>query len=112
MGVTGMSTVPGGPAAGDAASGDIADQPLAAAVLKHLRDTRGEDDPLGSLSRAVLSGLSDLRTAANHSWHGLGLLVSLESSLAERDELSPEERAEFAAQAEELREKFGSAVRR
>ena len=90
----------------------LSEQPLAEAVLKHLRETRGEDDPLGSFSRTVLSGISDLRTAAAHSWHGLGLLVSLEDALIERDELTAEERATYAAEAEELREKFGSAVKR
>lgn len=86
--------------------------PLAEAVFKHLASERGENDPLGSLARTVLDGSATPREAAAHSWHSLGLLTSLESSLVERDHLDADEKAEFEDQAAELLSRFGPAVAR
>ena len=79
-------------------------QPLARAVLTTLARTRGGDDPLGSLARTVLSGEVDLHEAAQFSWHGQGLDDAFTASLAQRDALTPAERAEWERQAQQLRD--------
>ncbi|MET7971020.1 hypothetical protein [Micromonospora sp. NPDC005305] len=83
---------------------EIHQQPLARAVLTTLAKNRGGNDPLGSLSRTVLHGEADLRTAAAFSWHGLALDDAFTASLNERDALTRDERAEWERQAQQLRE--------
>jgi len=84
-------------------SGDIAEEPLARSVLRHLAATRGADDPLGSLARTVIGGEATLRDAAANSWHSQGLATSLEAALEERDRMSSERLAEFEHAAQRLR---------
>lgn len=71
---------------------EIADQALAGALLRHLAATRGRDDPLGSLARAVVSGEAGLREAAAHSWHAEGLLTAFQAALDERARMPAERR--------------------
>lgn len=85
-------------------NGDIANEPLARALLRHMAATRGNDDPVGSLARTVLSGEATLRTAAAHPWHSEGLAASLAASRAEKDRMSPEQRAAYERDAERLRQ--------
>lgn len=70
---------------------DIAGQPLAGALLRHLAATRGPDDPLGSLARAVVTGEAGLREAAAHSWHAEGLLTSFQAAMDERARMPGEQ---------------------
>lgn len=65
-------------------NGDIAEEPLARALLRHMAATRRKDDPVGSLARTVLPGEATLRTAANRPWHSDGLNTSLTAARAER----------------------------
>jgi hypothetical protein len=78
------------------------DDPLARGLLNHLATTRGPDDPLGSLSRSVLSGQADLRQAVTWSWHGEALMSAFTAALRERERMSPSERAAYDQQAAAL----------
>jgi hypothetical protein len=84
-------------------NGDIAEDPLARALLRHLATTRGKDDPMGSLARTVLSGEATLRTAATNPWHSDGLTTSLAAAQAERARMSPEQRLAYERDADRLR---------
>ncbi|MFY1681718.1 hypothetical protein ACN265_09345 [Micromonospora sp. WMMD730] len=79
-------------------------QALARAVLTTVARSRGNDDPLGSLAGTVLRGEADLRTALGVSWHGRALEDAFTASLAERDAMSADERAEWQRQAQRLRD--------
>jgi hypothetical protein len=81
---------------------EIADQPLAGAVLRHLAATRGPDDPLGSLARAVVSGEVGLREAAAYSWHGEGLLTAFQAAMDERARMPAEQRDAYDRAAQRL----------
>ena len=83
---------------------EIHHQPLARAVLATLARSRSGNDPLGSLARTVLRGEADLRTAIEFSWHGRALDDAFTASLAERDAVPREERADWERQAQQLRE--------
>jgi hypothetical protein len=78
---------------------DISEEPLARALLAKLARTRGADDPLGSLARAVLGGEVDLRTAVTSSWYERALDDAFTGSLARRDGPPASERAEIDRQA-------------
>jgi hypothetical protein len=75
------------------------DDPLAEALLRHLATTRGPADPLGSLSRTVLSGQANLREAVTWSWHGEALMSAYAAALRERERMSAAERAAYEQQA-------------
>jgi hypothetical protein len=81
---------------------DIAGQPLAQAVLRHLATTRSEDDPLGSLARTVISGEADLRTAATNPPYGQALASAFQESQDAYARMSPEQRHEYSQQAQRL----------
>lgn len=83
-------------------NGDLAGQPLARAVLRHLADTRGKDDPMGSLARIVLTGEASLRAAAHNAWHAQGLATALQQAMDEQSQMTPEERAEYESVARRL----------
>jgi hypothetical protein len=80
------------------------DDPLAQGLLNHLATTRGPADPLGSLSRTVLSGQADLRQAVTFSWHGEALMSAYAAALRERERMSPSERAAYDRQALMIRD--------
>ena len=80
------------------------DDPLARGLLRHLVTTRGPADPLGSLSRAVLSGQANLREAVTWSWHGEALMSAFTAALRERERMSPSERAAYDRPAAALRD--------
>ncbi len=84
-------------------NGDIAEQPLARAVLRHLAESRGKDDPMGSLARMVLSGQAGLRAAANDPWHSQGLADAVQKAMDEQNRMTPEQRAEYESAAQRLR---------
>jgi len=84
-------------------NGDIAEQPQARAVLRYLARTRGEDDPMGSLARTVLSGQASLRTAAADPWHAEGLATAGQAARDEQSRMTPQERAQYERQGERLR---------
>lgn len=84
-------------------NGDLTEQPMARAVLRHLAATRGRDDPMGSLARTVLSGEASLRTAASDPWHGQGLASAMQKAVEEQNSMSPEQRAEYERAAQRLR---------
>jgi hypothetical protein len=86
-------------------NGDIAEDPLARSVLRHLAATRGKDDALGSMARTVLSGEATLRAAADNPWHSQGLAAATETARAEQSRMSPEERAGYEHEARQLRTK-------
>ncbi|MFY1583551.1 hypothetical protein ACN267_03500 [Micromonospora sp. WMMD734] len=79
-------------------------QALAQAVLTTVARSRGNDDPLGSLASTVLRGEADLRTALGVSWHGRASEKAFTVSLAEREAMSADERAEWQRQAQRLRD--------
>lgn len=85
-------------------SGELADDPLARAVLRHLAGTRGTDDPLGSLAKSVLSGEATLRQAAQNSWHGQGLADAASTAIEAQKDLTPELRATIEADVARLRD--------
>ncbi|GIF23490.1 acyl-CoA reductase-like NAD-dependent aldehyde dehydrogenase [Actinoplanes tereljensis] len=85
-------------------NGDITEQPLAKAVLKHLAGTRGSSDPLGSFARTVLSGEATLRGAANFPWHSDALATAAAKAQQEQQKMTPEQRAEYDRTAQQLRE--------
>lgn len=82
---------------------DIAEEPLARALLRHMAATRGNDDPIGSLAHTVISGEATLRTAANSPWHSAGLSDALTAARAERACMTPEQRLAYERGAERLR---------
>jgi hypothetical protein len=84
-------------------TGDITEQPLARAVLRHLARTRGADDPMGSLARTVLTGDASLRTAASNPWHGQGLATAMQKAIDEQNRMTPEQRAAYERAAQQLR---------
>jgi hypothetical protein len=84
-------------------NGDIAEDPVARALLRHMAGTRGKDDPIGSLARTVLTGEATLRTAAALPWHSDGLATSLAAATEERNRMSPEQRLAYERDAERLR---------
>lgn len=84
-------------------TGDIAEQPLARAVLRHLAATRGKDDPMGSLARTVLTGEASLRTAANNPWHAQGLAAAMQKAIDEQTRMTPEQRTEYERAGQRLR---------
>ena len=83
-------------------SGNIADEPLARAVLRHLADTRGKDDAMGSFARTVLSGRTSLRAATDNPWHAQGLAASVAKAQEERARMTPEQRAVYEQTASRL----------
>jgi hypothetical protein len=89
-------------------SGDLTQQRLARAVMRHLADTRGPDDPMGSLAHTVLSGEATLHEAANASWHGEGLAVAFQGAVEELRGTLPEKLAEYERDAARLRESVDS----
>lgn len=84
-------------------NGDIAEDPLARSVLRHLATTRGKDDPLGSFARTVLSGEATLRTAADNPWHSQGLAAASRAAQDEQSRMSREQRATIEQAASQLR---------
>lgn len=84
-------------------NGDIAEQPLARVVLRHLAETRSKNDPMGSLARTGLTGEATLRTAAANPWHAQGLATSMQKAIDEQNRMSPEQRAEYERTATHLR---------
>lgn len=84
-------------------TGDITQQPLARAVLRHMAAARGSDDPLGSFSRAVLNGVASLQAAAKHGWYADGLAKALRTAQDEQNRMTLEQRHEYQQAAERLR---------
>ncbi|MBB2943269.1 hypothetical protein FB565_002982 [Actinoplanes lutulentus] len=84
-------------------------EPLAQAVMRHLADTRGKDDPLGSLARSVLSGESTLRGAVRSSWYGEGLATAAADGLRAQDSFSFDQRAAVERDAARLRSRSDTA---
>lgn len=84
-------------------NGDIAEDPLARAVLRHLATARGKDDPMGSLARAVVNGEATLQAAARDSWHGQGLQAAFLKAQEERSRMSSEQRDRYERDAAMLR---------
>jgi hypothetical protein len=84
-------------------NGDIANEPLARAVLRHMAVTRGKDDPVGSLARTVLRGEATLQTAARDSWHSKGLVTAFQGAQDQLNRMSSEERAAYERDAARLR---------
>ncbi|GGQ84021.1 hypothetical protein [Couchioplanes azureus] len=84
-------------------NGDIAEQPLARALLRHLATTRGENDPLGSFARTVINGEATLRAAADFPWHSDALATAAAKAQEEQQQMTPEERASYERAAEDLR---------
>ncbi|MEU8238508.1 hypothetical protein AB0C07_09705 [Actinoplanes missouriensis] len=78
-------------------------EPLAQAVMRHLADTRGKDDPLGALARTVLSGETTLRGAVGSAWHAEGLATAAAEGLREQETLSYDQRAAVERDAARLR---------
>jgi hypothetical protein len=83
-------------------NGDIAEEPLAKAVLKHLAKHRPADDPMGSFARTVITGEADLRTAANFGWHSDALAAAADAAQRARQQMPPEQRAVIEEQAARL----------
>jgi hypothetical protein len=84
--------------------GDITEQPLAHALLRHLAGTRGEEDPMGSLARTVLSGEATLRKAADDPQHGQGLAAAFHKAMDELNSMSGEQRAEYERAGARIRQ--------
>jgi hypothetical protein len=84
-------------------NGDIAEQPLARAVLRHLAATPGKDDPMGSLARTVLTGEAGLRTAASDPRHSQGLATAMQKAIDEQNGMTPQQRAAYESAAQCLR---------
>jgi hypothetical protein len=84
-------------------NGDIAEEPLARALLRHLATTRGSNDPLGSFARTVVNGEAGLQTAANFPWHSDALATAAAEAQQEQQQMTPEQRAEYERVAERLR---------
>ncbi|MEU7907962.1 hypothetical protein [Actinoplanes sp. NPDC049118] len=84
-------------------NGDIAEDPLARAVLRHMAAARGKDDPMGSLARTVLNGEATLQAAARDSWHGKGLATAFQGAQDELNRMSSERRATYERDAARLR---------
>jgi hypothetical protein len=85
-------------------NGDIAEEPLARAVLRHLATTRGANDPLGSFARTVVNGEATLRGAANFSLHSQALAAAADEAQREQRRMTPEQRAAFQREADRLRD--------
>ncbi|MBL7253374.1 hypothetical protein [Paractinoplanes lichenicola] len=85
-------------------SGNLENDPLARAVLRHLADSRGKDDAMGSFARTVLSGEATLREAAANPWHAQGLANGFAAAQRQRDEMTPEQRSAYEEQARRLAE--------
>jgi hypothetical protein len=85
-------------------NGDIAEDPLARSVLRHLATNRSADDPLGSFARTVLNGEATLQTAANDSWHSEGLATAISAAQDERARMTPEQLAAIEQAAVRLRD--------
>lgn len=83
-------------------NGDIAEDPLARAILRHMAATRGKDDPIGSLARTVLNGETTLQAAALDTWHSQGLATAFQKAQEEQEHLSPEQRAAYERDAARL----------
>jgi hypothetical protein len=84
-------------------NGDITEDPLARAVLRHLAAPHSGNEPLGSLARTVLNGEASLRAAANHPWHSQALAAAAQAARAEQNRMSAEERADMKRAADRLR---------
>jgi hypothetical protein len=84
-------------------NGDIAEQPLARALLRHVATTRGADDPLGSFARTVINGEATLRSAADFPWHSDALATAAAEAHEEQQRMTPEQRADYERVAERLR---------
>ncbi|MEN3612416.1 hypothetical protein AAH979_23045 [Plantactinospora sp. ZYX-F-223] len=78
---------------------ELAQQPLARAVLAKLAATRNAEDPVGSFARAVLNGDAGMRAAAAHSWHGQTLGPAFDQALKTLRELPADERDAIERQA-------------
>ncbi|NMO52904.1 hypothetical protein HH310_17110 [Actinoplanes sp. TBRC 11911] len=77
---------------------DIAEQPLARAVLRHLAANRDAEDPLGSFARTVIAGEATLRAAADFRWHS----EALAEVAADAERMTAEERAGYEVAAGRL----------
>jgi hypothetical protein len=81
---------------------DVAQQPLARALLRHLATTRGSDDPLASFAKTVLDGEASLRGAADFPWHSDALAAAATKAHDEQQRMTAEERARYERDAENL----------
>ncbi|MEV1288757.1 hypothetical protein [Micromonospora sp. NPDC049679] len=81
---------------------DVAQQPLARAMLAKLAAIHGDDHPLGSFARSVLGGAS-LRSAASNPWHAEGMGRAFTEVQRRYSEMSAEERAGYEREAQRLR---------
>jgi hypothetical protein len=84
-------------------NGDITEQPLARALLRHLATTRDSNDPLGSLARTVVNGEATLQASANFGWHSDALAMAAAHAQQEQQQMTPKQRAEHERVAERLR---------
>jgi hypothetical protein len=80
----------------------ISGDSLARAVLDTVAKIHGNEAPLGSFARMVLSGEASLREAANNSWHGEALGQAFADAVRTQAALSPEARAEIEQAARKL----------
>lgn len=81
---------------------DVARQPLARALLRHLATTRGSDDPLGSFARTVIDGEASLRGAADFPWHSDALVAAAAKAHDEPQRMTAEQRAQYERDTENL----------
>ncbi|SDS17333.1 hypothetical protein [Actinoplanes derwentensis] len=91
-------------------SGGITDAPVAEALLRHLAQERGDDDPIGALAKGLLDGGSPSRELLRSSWLEEGLTEAVEKGRAELSRMSSERLAAIEEGAARLRSASGEGV--
>ncbi|GLY05002.1 hypothetical protein [Actinoplanes sp. NBRC 101535] len=84
-------------------SGRVFRDPLAQAVLRHVAEAKGKDDPFGSLADAILKGEATLHDVGHSTWYGEGLVKAIDTALEAQAALPAEQRAMIERDAERLR---------
>jgi hypothetical protein len=82
----------------------ITGDPMVKALLKHLADERGENDPVGELSREILKGETSPVDLLRSTWYGEGLASAVEAGQAQLNQMPAEQRAKLEEAAARLRE--------
>ncbi|WP_430784346.1 hypothetical protein [Actinoplanes sp. G11-F43] len=82
-------------------SRSIIDDPVARALIEHLAARRGNGDPVGELTRALLDGEPG-RELVRNSWLGEGLAEAVANGRSELCRMSPEQRADIERDAARL----------
>lgn len=86
----------------------ITSDPIIRALLKHLAEERGKNDPVGELSRELLREEFSVADLLRSSWYGAGLATAVEAGQDELSRMTPDQRGKLEEGAVRLGEVHGT----